>query len=349
MSRPRTDKKSTLSPQLWESWSDEQILQTRVRDLGLDLAHSPLAEPIQQLYAELADRCLAFRPPCYLADEWFCPDKVPVIGIPFCLAHPRLKAIEQTMMYEVEGGTPETCMRLLRHECGHALNYAYRLFAKTRWRELFGPFSSRYSTNYSFQPYSKRYVVHLADNYAQAHPDEDFAETFAVWLTPDSDWEDAYADWPAIRKLRYVDNVMKGLRGKPPVNTDRDMPYAAARMTSTLAAHYERKRRLLGTDFPGYYDQALQRLFRTGRPHDQALKASTFLRRYQRRIVRGVTAWAGQRRYDVHRLIDKLIKRCDALDLYIDQPQTEAVLEVTAFVAVVATGAHRVQIEEKRT
>ena len=33
--------------------------------------------------------------------------------------------------------------------------------------------------------------MHLDPWYAQSHPDEDFAETFAVWLTPEVQLEDA--------------------------------------------------------------------------------------------------------------------------------------------------------------
>ena len=129
----------------WNSLPDEAILQMRIRDLRLRIDASDLRPHIDRLYEELAVKGLVFRPHCYLADEWFCPDRVPVIGLPFCLAHPRLKRLEQRMMDEIEGGTAKTCMELLRHECGHAINYAYQLYKRTRWRELFGTFSESYS------------------------------------------------------------------------------------------------------------------------------------------------------------------------------------------------------------
>lgn len=328
-------RRSYHSPADWENLADEEILPIRVRDLGLHIHNSPLDEFIQILYAEL-DACgIKFHPPCYLADEWLCPDKVPMIGIPFCLAHPRLKHIEQKLMLEVEGGTSDECMKLLRHECGHALNYAYNLFKKTQWRKLFGCFSNRYSSSYSYQPYSKRYVVHLADSYAQAHPDEDFAETFAVWLTPNSNWQELYADWPVIKKLRYIDHLMKQIANQTPITTSSETPWSASRMTSTLAAYYERKRKYLHDDFPGYYDSSLLRLFPSHELRKETMPAAVFLRKHRRYIVNGVTTWTRQRKYDIDQLIRKLIIRCKELGLSTDKPETQTLIEITAFVSAV--------------
>ncbi|NKB24270.1 MAG: hypothetical protein GKR87_07845 [Kiritimatiellae bacterium] len=178
------------SDSLWANRSDEELLKIRICDFNLEIEGSELAPRIDKLYKELESKGIFFKPTCYLTTEWLCPDKIPMIGIPFCLAHPRLKQLERNMMLEVEGGTETTCIQLLRHEMGHAINYAYRLYRRTRWRELFGPFSTEYNEhNYYSRPYSKQYVLHLPDNYAQAHPDEDFAETFSVWLTPNLDWQ----------------------------------------------------------------------------------------------------------------------------------------------------------------
>ncbi|MBN1558496.1 MAG: putative zinc-binding metallopeptidase [Lentisphaerae bacterium] len=328
-------RKHILKPEAWESLPEAELLQLRVRDLGLCIADSPLQGRVAQLYAELGARGLAFRPPCYLADEWFCPDKEPVIGIPFVLAHPRLTQLEHKLMLEVEGGDALACLQLLRHECGHAINYAYRLYRRTRWRELFGPFSARYSDMYDSRPYSKRYVVHLRDNYAQSHPDEDFAETFAVWLTPGSNWRERYREWPAMRKLQYVDRVMRTLAGREPEVTAGATPWSAARMTSTLGAYYERKRRYLGDDFPGYYDAHLCRLFARSGTAAARTRASRFLRRHRRQIVDGVATWTGQRKYDIQQLINKLIARCDVMDLYANESDEAMIVKVTAFVTAV--------------
>ena len=331
----------------WQQLPDEEILQLRIRDLKLQLQGSALEPFIQSLYEELDAKGIPFHPPCYLADEWLCPDKLPIIGIPFCLAHPRLKNIEQKMMFDVEGGTEKSCMKLFHHECGHALNYAYKLFRKTRWRQLFGPFSARYADSYYFLPYSRRYVTHLDGNYAQAHPDEDFAETFAIWLTPDSRWEQKYRGWPVIKKLRYVDQLMSKIKNQDPVITARQKPpWSASRMTSTLATHYQRKRRALGTEFQGFYDDSLKNLFTT-RHSDSPLKASKLLRRHRRQIIDNLTRWTGHRKFDIHQLVNKFIQRCDALDLYARTTETENVIGVTALLTAIASNTLRITKDKR--
>ena len=322
----------------WEDLSDEELLQVRIRDLKLQIPDSCIEPFVERLYGELAAQGIACRPPCYLADEWLPPDKIPTIGIPFCLAHPRLRQLEQKMMYEIEGGTDDICMKLLRHECGHALNYTYRLYRRTRWRELFGLFSATYSASYYYQPYSRRFVVHLEDNYAQSHPDEDFAETFAVWLTPGSHWRQKYKDWPVIRKLHYVDRVMRDIAETPPVTTFKGRPpYSAARMTSTLAAHYERKRRVLGREFQGYYDDSLRALFATAHTGNAALKASRLLRAHRTQLVNNVTRWTGHRKFDIHQLLNRLATRCEALGLYVTPSNEETLIGLTSMLTAIAS------------
>jgi hypothetical protein len=321
----------------WYKLPDEEILQIRVRDLHLKIPGSELEPLIERLYEELDNKGISFHPTCYLADEWFCPEKVPIIGIPFCLAHPRLKHIEQKMLYEVEGGTEVSCMRLLRHECGHALNYAYEIYKKTRWRELFGLFSARYTGSYYYQPYSRRFVIHLEDNYAQSHPDEDFAETFAVWLTPNSDWEHKYNGWPVIKKLRYVESLMKRIGNQPPVNTvQENPPWSASRMTSTLAAHYERKRKALGSEFQGFYDDSLGILFASKPGSSASMKASKLLRHHRQELVNSVSRWTGHRKYDIRQLVNNLINRCDALNLHTKPGQTDHIIGLTALLTAIA-------------
>jgi hypothetical protein len=333
----------TAKVQAWSELPEEEILQMRIRDFGLQVGGSALEPLIQRLYEELDANGVRFHPPCYLADEWLCPDRTPIIGIPFYLAHPRLKHIERKIMFEVEGGTEISCMKLLRHECGHTLNYAYELFKKTRWRELFGPFSRRYSESYYFRPYSRRYVTHLEDNYAQAHPDEDFAETFAVWLAPASRWQEKYSDRPVIKKLRYVDGLMKKIGERPPTVTVQDPPpWSASRMTSTLAAYYERKRRALGSEFQGFYDDSLARLFSTKHTSVSDVKASELLRRHRRELIDNVTRWTGHRKYDIHQLVGRLILRCDALDLYAKTSAADNIIGLTALLTAIASNTLRI-------
>lgn len=323
----------------WQSLPDEELLGVRIRDLELQIAGSWLEPLVERLYGELDAKGIGCHPPCFLADEWLTPDKIPIIGVPFCLAHPRLMQLEQTMMYEVEGGTEATCLRLLRHECGHAINYAYQLYRRTRWRELFGQFSEAYSNSYTYQPYSRRFVINLKDNYAQSHPDEDFAETFAVWLTPGSQWEQKYRDWPVIKKLRYTDRAMQGIGDRPAVVTCKGHPpYSAARMTSTLAAHYERKRRALGSEFQGFYDDALMELFTTGPAGSKSTKASRLLRSRRNQLVNNVTHWTGHRKFDIDQLVYRLASRCETLGLRAPAGnEEEVVVGLTAMLTTIAS------------
>jgi hypothetical protein len=179
----------------WARWSNERLLDLRLRDLGLAIEGTWLEDCVAELYGELASRGIALRPHVWLSHEWFSPAGVPGIAVPFYLAHPRLMRLERSQMLEVEGGTREECLRILRHECGHAIQHAYLVHRRRRWRELFGRSSQPYPDLYRPNPASRRFVQHLRLFYAQSHPDEDFAETFAVWLQPRHLWRRRYAGW----------------------------------------------------------------------------------------------------------------------------------------------------------
>ena len=220
--------------------------------LGVSIEGSVLEPRIAELQQRAATRAgCTFQPHFWLSDEWFSPDGVPGVAIPFYLAHPRLERLERAHMLEVEGGTPEWCMRILRHEAGHAIDNAYKLRQRRRRQQVFGPSYKAYPEFYTPKPYSKSFVLHLDSWYAQSHPDEDFAETFAVWLNPQSDWRPRYADWPALKKLEYMDALMQELAGKPMlVHTHRRVD-PLPKIRKTLRAHYERKRRHYGLAAPG--------------------------------------------------------------------------------------------------
>ncbi len=164
--------------------SREQLLERRIGDLNLRLDGTPVARLTRRLYDELEQAGLCFRPPVYLSDEWGCPDRVPIIGVPFYLADPHLIRLEDELMEGVEAESDDEIMRFLRHEAGHALNYAYRLYDDPEWNSIYGPFLRPYTDDYKPNPFSRSFVRHLPGWYAQKHPDEDFAETFAVWLDP---------------------------------------------------------------------------------------------------------------------------------------------------------------------
>src|SRR5258707_1439649 len=206
----------------WPSLSDQELLERRISALGLRLDGTELQPLIHQLYDELSQRGLVFHPPCHVGDEWFVPIGIPAIFIPFFLVHDRLRKLERKLILEVEGETPEWFMKLMRHEAAAAYSYGFQLQRKKKWQQIFGQTSDEETPSlYRPRPFSRSYVVHLDDWYAQAHPDEDFAETFAIWLTPGLDWRERYAGWKALQKLEYVDELMRSLAGRAQVHAPK--------------------------------------------------------------------------------------------------------------------------------
>jgi hypothetical protein len=193
---------------------------------------------IIRLYKELEAAGIAFKPNIYLSDSWGCPNEVPVIGVPFHLADPALCNLFGQMS-GIEAENDMTLMMVLRHEAGHAFNYAYRLYDEPEWKTLFGPFSQPYQDDYQVDPSSTRFVHHLAGCYAQKHPDDDFAETFAVWLTPYSHWQTAYAGTPALEKLQYVERITAEYNDKPPIVTGGRVDMPVEEINMTLSEWYE--------------------------------------------------------------------------------------------------------------
>ncbi len=323
-----------------DALSDKELLATRLCDLPISIERSELAERIAQLFAELEVKGLSFRPDCYLGDEWFSPENVPAIAIPFYLAHPRLKALEETMMMEVEGGTPAWCQRLLRHECGHAIEHAYRLHNKKGRRELFGPRSADYDPDtYRPHPYSKSFVRHLPNWYAQAHPDEDWAETFAVWLDPHTDWNRDYKGWKALAKLEFVDAVMRQVGRKPATVRDGKHEYELRSLRFTLDTFYKRRRRLYASDSPAFYDPDLRKLFAAdaGDKPVGRKSAAAFLKRRKRQVLDSVSRWTGEHKVTIEILLKKLTDRAEALGLVLAKEDAETSIEVTAYLATLVT------------
>ena len=260
----------------WSSYTDQQLLDLRFCDLKLRAQDTVFPERMERLYRELSKRGIGFRPHYWLSQEWFSPVGIPGIAIPFFIAHPRLMKLEDRQVLEVEGGTESWCMQLIRHEAGHAIDAAYRLHRRKRWRQLFGSNSKTYPDFYRAKPMSRHFVRHLDSWYAQAHPAEDFAETFAVWLQPGKPWRRHYRDWPALKKLEYVDELMKEIAGKPaPVRSRRQMS-PLPKIKTTLREYYEKKRAHYMPGEDGIPDPDLLRLFSRGKGRR---KAAAFLRR----------------------------------------------------------------------
>jgi hypothetical protein len=319
---------------VWHRFSDERLLRVRLKDLGLSIEGTWLQGMVTKLYAELDERALLLKPHVWLSDDWFSPGDVPGFAIPFYLAHPRLRRLERDQFLDVEGATRAECIRIMRHETGHAFQHAYQLHRRRKWQQLFGKSSTRYPEYYRPNPASKRYVQHLRLWYAQSHPDEDFAETFAVWLRPRSDWRRRYAGWPARRKLEYVDELMADIAGeRPPVFTRREVE-PLHRLSRTLAEHYAQRRRKYTVKFPNTYDGDLRRLFSDEPRHRRNETASSFLRRNKAEIRRLVSKWTGEYQYTLEVVLNDMIGRCRDLRLRVAGPERELVMDFAVLLTV---------------
>ena len=165
------------------------------------------------------------------------------------------------------------------------------------------------------QSASRRYVQHLRLWYAQSHPDEDFAETFAVWLRPRSNWRTRYAGWPALKKLEYVDELMDEIAGKRPLVAERERVDPLHELSQTLADHYKKKREFYAFKPPKTYDRDLRRLFSDDPQHRRSQPASVFIRRHRAHIRELVARWTGENQLTLDAVLDDMIARCREQDL----------------------------------
>jgi hypothetical protein len=340
---------TTRVPADWPALSDDQLLDLRMSELPIDIEGSKLAKRIAQLREELAARDLFSDIHFYLSDEWFTPDGTSSIAIPFYLAHPRLEELEEAQMLEVEGGEHEWCLRILRHESGHALDNTYRLRLRHKRRAVFGSPARPYPEFYTPKPYSKSFVLHLDAWYAQSHPDEDFAETFAVWLTPNSEWRQRYGGWRAQKKLEYMDTLMRSLRAQRPRLENRDEVDPLRRLRVTLRQHYRKKRRHYGVDYPDFYDRDLRRLFSDSPEAASNITAAQFISRIRRPVRRLVASWTGIYQYTIDQVLEDMIARCQELKLRLAVPEDQARQEFTVLLTVqtmnyLHSGGHRLML-----
>jgi hypothetical protein len=287
----------------------------RIRDLGLTLEGTWVADCVAGLHAELEERGIRLKPHVWASDEWFSPAGVSGFAVPFYLLHPRLMRIERTQLIEVEGGTQHECMKIMRHECGHAIQHGYQLHRKREWQRLFGKSSKKYPEAYRPNPASKRFVQHLRRWYAQSHPDEDFAETFAVWLRPRGDWRRRYTGWPALQKLEYVDRLMQAIAGTVPPARNRRVVDPLRALKRTLDEHYTFRRAIYSVEYPKTYDEDLVRLFSDDPRYRTRPTAASFLRRHRADIRRVVSRWTGEYQFSLDQVLTDMIGRCRELRL----------------------------------
>ena len=305
----------------------------KLRDLGLTIAGTPLEGVIEDFQGELAGLGLTMvRPHFYLSTEWGVPFDTISIAIPFYLARVDLTDFHADRGGLVEGGDRADVLRYLRHEMGHVINYAYRLYDRPEWTSQFGDINRLYEEEYRPRPFSPRYVRHLPGWYAQKHPDEDWAETFAVWMTPGLNWRGRYAGRPALAKLEYCDRVMAELRGREPLTTATDPDEDVAGLDVTLDEHYGAFA-VDQAEAPADLDEALQSIFADPGPS----AAGKLIRRLERTLAADVYRWTGWFPERARHLLRKLAERADENGLtYPENRETAATVALTTFVTALA-------------
>jgi hypothetical protein len=319
---------------------ESNLFGAPIRNLGLKIGGTRLEPVIDEFRAELANCGIKVVPRFHLSTEWGVPFGTVVIGIPFYLAHPDLTELHGEQVGHIEGFNRTDILRYLRHEMGHVINYAYRLYDLEAWVKLFGSINQPYREEYRPQPFSRRFVRHLPGWYAQKHPDEDWSETFAVWMTPGRDWRADYAQLPtALAKLEFCARTMTSL-GDPVVTAaelDEDVSgihYSLAQYYENLTTETESGAAGLDGDLRAIFDDLQEAT--NGTPQD-TLPAAELIRSHERQLMAAVFRWTGHFPEKTRGLVRGLAKRAEALkQVYPRGAEEEAIVGVTTLVTSLA-------------
>jgi hypothetical protein len=315
-----------------------------IRDLGLTIAGSALEPILDEFQEELRRKGIVrVRPRFYLSTEWGVPEGTVAIAIPFYLARPELTALHAERAGHVEGVGRADILRYLRHEMGHVVNYAYRLFDTEEWVRTFGAITQPYVEEYRPAPFSRRFVRHLPGWYAQKHPDEDWAETFAVWMTPGLDWRAEYADWPeALAKLLYCDRTLAELADRAPLVSADDLDEDVGELTYSIDEHYEGLATPADAIPPGI-DGALRAIFEDlGAPESLPADAprrpaSALILRHEPELTASIFRWTGHFPERTRPMLRALAERADHLgQVYPEGHEAEALVALTTLVTTLA-------------
>ena len=313
----------------WEKLSDNDLLELRFCDLELKIEGSRIEPLIHELYLELELKKIKFRPHVWISEDWFAMDGIPGIAVPFYVLHKRFSQLCKKMQLEDEGYNKKEAIKLLRHETGHAIDNAYKLRLSRQRQTLFGLSSTEYPESYSPENISANYVSHLNPWYAQAHPDEDWAETFAMWLTPNSRWRELYKNTMAYNKLEFMDKVMGTLRDKEPLVLKKNQPGDISNSRRKLKTFFQEKIESLKAEpdlnlIPSaYFIFSGDSKFRSKKRADQFLKQNRDL------ICKKVAQWTGHNSYTVKSIYTQFTKNCKTLNLHLIKSERETRVDVT--------------------
>ena len=349
-SNPSIHYKQRMAKQtyFWTHFSDKLLLETPISKLGLSLKKHPLKGLIKKLSKELELKGILLKPKVYLSDDWFCADGTTTFAIPFTLIHPRLKKLEEQYLGEMEGGTDEWFMKLARHEMGHVIDNAFMLRSSTQRTKLFGDSDKSYPESYEYKQYSKSYVRHIEDGYAQSHPDEDWAETFAVWLTPNLNWEKQYSGWPALKKLKFINNALnKKVTNKKPLLENEEMPHKLEDLSLTLREYLEEKRARLYPKRAHTFPKEDKHIFLKKTGSNKLPLASAVIKENKELLSQVIKQETDQYLYRVNQALDLFITDCDRLKWTIHptatkRPRYLAKILATQVNKIIQGGHHRI-------
>jgi hypothetical protein len=332
------------------SFKEANLTSLAIRDLGLRIEGTPLEPVVEEFRRELAQVGIRqVHPHFYLSTEWGVPFGTVAIAIPFYLARPDLTALHAERTGFTEGVGRSDLLRYLRHEMGHVLNYAYRLYDEEDWVECFGAITQPYLEEYRPEPFSRRFVHHLPGWYAQKHPDEDWAETFAVWMTPGSTWPVDYADWPeALAKLRYCARTLEALAEREPLVTASDLDEDVGEIAETLDQYYQGLAGP-GEELPPGLVGALRSIFEDlghpdpDNPEAERRPAADLIRRLGRDLPSCVYRWTGHFPERTRALLEHLAGRAETLQqVYPEDRETPVTMALTTLVSTLASNyVHR--------
>jgi hypothetical protein len=312
------------------------LTSTPLRDLHLTIANTPLEPILETFRGELAARGITrLHPHFYLSTEWGVPFGTVSIAIPFYLARTDLTRLHAEWAGFVEGASPADILRYLRHEMGHVVNYAYELYDRAEWALLFGPITRPYEEEYRPRAFHPDFVHHLPGWYAQKHPDEDWAETFAVWMTPAYDWRAAYADQPvALGKLEYCNRTLADVNARQPLVTAVEADEDVGDVAVSLEEFY---REVAAQDQPPPgLDGALQTIFEAGAAGPRK-PAADLIHGVERDLAVNVFRWTGYFPERTRRTLHYLAERAGELGLsYPADREQEYLLALATFVTALA-------------
>jgi hypothetical protein len=319
------------------SFHEAKVGATAIRDLGLTIAGTRLEPILVDFERELAEKGIhKLRPRFYLSTEWGVPEGSIAIAIPFYLARNELTQLHAQRTGHVEGYSRRDILRYLRHEMGHVVNYAYRLFEDREWVCCFGSMTQPYVETYRPEPFSRRFVRHLPGWYAQKHPDEDWAETFAVWMTPGRSWREEYTDWAeALTKLEFCDRTLAAVADRDPMVTEAELDEDVADLDYSIDDFYQSLD--LGDAEPRGLDGALRAIFEDLEEGAEPRPASKLIARVEQDLVANVFRWTGHFPEKTRLLLHHLARRADACALsYRADGEEAAVIALTTLVTALA-------------